>query len=138
MECGGCGARVKNNGEECSSCGCYVTTSFFGRRLDKYYWVKAVMDTVDYLNRQEPAILLNLHKKSKRVLIDLSGVKFIDSMGIGELVALSDRQGYMNQDIRFVVDNESVYRSLESLGLLHVLDVHKSVEEVLGVWDIGK
>lgn len=138
MKCGGCGAEVKNNGEECGSCGCYVTTSFFGRRSDEYYNVKAVAETIDYVNKQELMILINLNKKSKRVLIDLCGVKFIDSMGIGEIVSLSNRQGYTNQVICFVVDNKAVRSSLETLGLHDVLEIHKSAEEALGAWNIAK
>lgn len=138
MKCGQCGSKVKNNGEECGACGCYVTTCFFAVRNDDFYSVKAVADTVDYLNKNEIMILLNLDKKSKRIMIDLTGVKFIDSMGIGELVTISNRQGYTNQEICFVIEHDSVWKSLESLGLHEVLNLRRSVKDVLGAWNIGK
>jgi anti-sigma B factor antagonist len=66
------------------------------------------------------------------VVLDLSGVDFLSSSGMGLLVALHDEGRSMRIPLRVVVDEtRSVIRPIRTMGLDEVLSLFGSLDEAL-------
>lgn len=64
------------------------------------------------------------------LVLDLSGVKFLSSSGLGLLVDLDDRARACGSSLRLVAgEAESVTRPIRTLGLNDTLDLYRSVDE---------
>jgi len=74
-----------------------------------------------------------LHQAAGRpVVLDLSGVDFLSSSGMGLLVALHDEGRAMRTPLRVVVDEtRSVIRPIRTMGLDEVLVLFGSLDEAL-------
>ena len=74
-----------------------------------------------------------LHQAAGRpVVLDLSGVDFLSSSGMGLLVALHDEGRSMRIPLRVVVDETcSVIRPIRTMGLDEVLSLFGSLDEAL-------
>jgi anti-sigma B factor antagonist len=66
-----------------------------------------------------------------KLLLDLSGVKSLDSAGIGELVLVFTRAQEKNASLKFAGANSLVRTLLDLTNLDRVLDVHPSIESAL-------
>ena len=66
------------------------------------------------------------------VLVDLSGVGFMDSTGLGELVGAHKALGRAGGRLHLVVTSDRVARLLSLTGLDEVLDVHRDRDAGLG------
>jgi anti-anti-sigma factor len=77
------------------------------------------------------ALLASADTAPPRVVVDLSGVTFMDSSGINVFVtvhrAVSDAQGWL----RIAGAQESVLRILELVGLDEIIPCHPTVEQAL-------
>ncbi len=71
-----------------------------------------------------------LHGGSK-VVLDLSGVRSMDSAGIGELALLQTWARERNADLKCAGANELVSTLLDLTNLYSVLDVHETLDEAL-------
>ena len=138
MDCGQCGTELIVGENECSVCGAYVKANFFAVKERSHYKIKSIVDTIDFMNHKELDFLLRLDRDTRRVVFDFTGVSFIDSRGLGGLVDLSRQSGYTGQDIRFVIDNGMVMKSINALGLQRVLNLNDSMEKALEEWQNKK
>ena len=66
---------------------------------------------------------------SSSIVIDLSGVQFIDSAGLRVLVDGLTRARRRDADLRVACPSASVRRTFEISGLDKVMNVHESVED---------
>ena len=66
---------------------------------------------------------------STSIVIDLSGVRFIDSAGLRVLVDGLTRARRRDADLRVACPSASLRRTFEISGLDKVMNVHNSVEE---------
>ena len=64
------------------------------------------------------------------LVIDLRGVTFVDSTGVGSLLRIYHRQGLMGGRLHVVADQQCVLRVLSLLGLTRRLHVAGSVAEI--------
>jgi anti-sigma B factor antagonist len=64
----------------------------------------------------------------RAVALDLSGVRFIDSVGLGVLVGARRRAMAGGGRFAIVVDEGFVRRTVEMAGLTELLDVHASLD----------
>ncbi len=73
-----------------------------------------------------------LRGATRRLILDLDGVKFMDSVGVGHIVSTYKR---LKAGVRLQIctDNEHIRMLLEIAGLNGVSSVHRSVEEALRV-----
>jgi anti-sigma B factor antagonist len=66
------------------------------------------------------------------VILDLSGVEFLSSSGLGQLVALDEEGRRMSRPLRIVVDHtRPVVRPITTMGLDDVLSLFGTVDEAL-------
>ncbi|MEO0492543.1 MAG: STAS domain-containing protein [Actinomycetota bacterium] len=63
-----------------------------------------------------------------RLVLDLSGVAFIDSFGLGVLVGALKRVRLLDGDLRLVVTEPRVQRVLEVCDLDRVFTIHPDLE----------
>ncbi len=67
-----------------------------------------------------------------RVVLDLRGVGFIDSTGLGVVVGLLKRVRTADGDLRLVVDEPRVRRVFEITDLTRVFRMFATVEDAVG------
>jgi anti-sigma B factor antagonist len=66
------------------------------------------------------------------VVVDLGGVGFVDSTGLGEIVAAHKALAAKHARLHLVVSHDRVLRLLRLTGLDGVLDVHPDLPAALG------
>lgn len=77
-----------------------------------------VRGEVDADNRDElGATVLDDSERASKVVLDLSGLTFIDSSGIGELLRINQVVTERGQEFAIVNPSEQVMRILEMTGL---------------------
>ncbi len=67
-----------------------------------------------------------------RIVINLSGVEYIDSVGIGELVAAKKRTVEKGGDVRLLMPNKTVYNVLSILSLHLVFKILDDEAKAVG------
>ncbi len=65
------------------------------------------------------------------VLLDLSGILFLDSSGLGALIALHRSAVAHGARLAVVAASNAVRRVVDLVGVRHVLHLHDSVEDAL-------
>ena len=80
--------------------------------------------------RQEilPVLLGGEH----RVVVDLGGIDFVDSVGAGLLVAVRKRAVALGGELRLARPEPQVARVLELAGIDRIVEVSDTVEEAVG------
>jgi anti-sigma B factor antagonist len=68
-----------------------------------------------------------LNRGVDSLVVDLRGVTFIDSTGVGSLLRVYHRQGLLGGQVHFVADQEAVLRVLDLMQLTRRLHVTESV-----------
>jgi anti-sigma B factor antagonist len=69
-----------------------------------------------------------------KVLLDLAGVSFIDSSGLGAVVAAMKRARAGGGDLKLCGLHEDVYASLTMTGLIKQIAVHADREAAVASW----
>jgi anti-sigma B factor antagonist len=75
---------------------------------------------------------------SSDVVLDLSGVVFIDSFGLGVLVGAVKRIQAHDGHLRVVIGEARVHAVLELTGLDRVLELYDSLEQAIAPLDAGE
>jgi anti-sigma B factor antagonist len=65
------------------------------------------------------------------IIVDLSGLDFIDSTGLGALIGSQRRAKEKGAEVRLVVREGQILRLLRITGLLTVFGVYPTVDEAL-------
>jgi len=68
----------------------------------------------------------------ERVVVDLEGVDFIDSAGLGVLLGGRERARGADRELVLVATGRTVLRVLELTGLTRVFELHASVAAAVG------
>lgn len=71
-----------------------------------------------------------LNRGVDSLVLDLRGVSFVDSSGVGSLLRVHHRQTLLGGRVHFVIDQPSVRRVLDLMQLLRRLHVVRTVCEV--------
>jgi len=79
--------------------------------------------------KQEVVDLLNAG--TTRLIVDLSGVEYLDSTGLGVLIGGLKRARERDGDLKLVCDNLRILRIFEITGLTKIFDIHRSQAEAL-------
>ena len=70
--------------------------------------------------------------RGRHVVVDLEGVEFIDSAGLGVLLGGRERARGADGDLTLVATGQGVVRVLELTGLTRVFEIHASRTAALG------
>jgi anti-sigma B factor antagonist len=76
------------------------------------------------------SLLALVNRGAESLVVDLRGVTFIDSTGVGSLLRIHHRQGLLGGRVHFVADQQAVLRVLDLMQLtrrLHVTDTVAAV-----------
>ena len=68
----------------------------------------------------------------ERIVVDLEGLDFIDSVGLGILLGGLKRARTVDGDLVLVATGRNVLRVLELTGLVRVFEIHPGRAEALG------
>ena len=71
-------------------------------------------------------IMGRVNAGDRQLIVDLSAVEFIDSTAIGVLVGALKRLGANGGSLLVVCDNEDIRGIFETVGLEHVMPLHRS------------
>ncbi len=91
-----------------------------GGEVDVYTSPRLKQEMVDLLNRG----LVNL-------IVDLNGVKYLDSTGLGVLIGGLKRARERDGDLRLICDNMRILRIFEITGLTKIFDIDRDETEAL-------
>ncbi|MEO7982379.1 MAG: STAS domain-containing protein, partial [Sporichthyaceae bacterium] len=96
------------------------------------YTVVAVVGELDAATAPvlRDAVLGLLNRGVDDLVLDLRGVTFVDSTGVGSLLRIHHRQGLVGGTVHFVADQPSVLRVLEVMQLTRRLHVTPSVAAI--------
>ena len=135
MFCGHCGHHIPDTNNFCCRCGtpilqCLTVTE--EKEVAVISWKK------DCINSGNHGEITGIFPKilKKRIIIDLTKVTFIDSVGIGTLVTLYYKINRTKQEIRIVGVNHNIMRAIKALGVDNVLEIRDSKEHALAEWGI--
>jgi anti-sigma B factor antagonist len=77
------------------------------------------------------AVMTEVREGNHRLVLDLTGVDFIDSFGLGVVVGSLKRTRLLDGDLRLVVPEARVRRVFEVCDLDRVFDMHTTVDEAV-------
>lgn len=79
--------------------------------------------------KQEIVDLLNAG--TTKLVVDLSGVEYLDSTGLGVLIGGLKRARERDGDLKLVCDNLRILRIFEITGLTKIFDIYRNEGEAL-------
>lgn len=97
-----------------------VAVISLGGEVDVYTSPRVKQEIVDLLNA-------GTHK----LVVDLSGVEYLDSTGLGVLIGGLKRAREREGDLKLVCDNLRILRIFEITGLTKIFDIHRAEAEAL-------
>ena len=95
--------------------------------------ITAVVGELDVVGGPElrQHVMAQVGEGSSRLVLDLSGVDFIDSFGLGVIVGALKRTRLLDGDLRVVVPAPRIRRVFEVCDLDRVFKLHKTVQEAV-------
>jgi len=78
------------------------------------------------------AVQDQLDKGNTSIILSMQGVEYIDSAGLGELVACKKRAAAKGGDVKLVMPSESVYKVLSIVSLHLVFEIFDSEAKAIG------
>lgn len=78
------------------------------------------------------AVMAEVREGRHRLVLDLTGVDFIDSFGLGVVIGALKRARLLDGDLRVVVPEPRLRRVFEVCDLDRVFDLHPTVDEATG------
>lgn len=95
--------------------------------------VTAVVGELDVVGGPElrQHVMARVGEGSHRLVLDLSGVDFIDSFGLGVVVGALKRTRLLDGDLRVVVPEPRIRRVFEVCDLDRVFKLYRTVQEAV-------
>jgi anti-sigma B factor antagonist len=66
----------------------------------------------------------------RRIIVNLEAVEFLDSTGLGVLVAALNRARRLDRDLEVICSHRRILRVFEITGLTKVFTIHESLDAV--------
>ena len=79
-------------------------------------------EPVDMLGK---AVKAHIEEGRTKLIISLKGVEYVDSAGIGEMVAAKKRAVEKKGDVKLLMPNQTVYNVLSMLSLHLIFEIHQ-------------
>ena len=95
--------------------------------------VLEVTGDLDAANSQilRDALVGGIDREGGVIVVDMTEVNYIDSVGLGTLVAGLKRANEHGARLRFVVTNPQIQKVLNITGLVRVLDVYETPDSAI-------
>lgn len=108
--------------------------SLLDPQLDGTHTIVGVTGEIDAVGAPalRDALLALLNRGAESLVVDLRGVTFLDSTGVGSLLRIHHRQSLLGGSVHFVADQPAVLRVLDLMQLRRRLHVAPTVAEVAG------
>ena len=102
---------------------------------DGQWTVTAVAGDLDVVGGPElrQHVMTQVREGRRRLVLDLSGVDFIDSFGLGAIVGALKRTRLLDGDLRIVVPEPRIRRVFEVCDLDRVFKLHRTVQEAVSI-----
>ena len=81
--------------------------------------------------RVKQEILDLLNAGTSKLVVDLSGVDYLDSTGLGVLIGGLKRARERDGDLKLICDNVRILRIFEITGLTKIFDIYRTEAEAL-------
>jgi anti-sigma B factor antagonist len=91
-----------------------------GGEVDVYTSPRVKQEIVDLLNGG-----------TSKLVVDLTGVDYLDSTGLGVLIGGLKRARERDGDLKLICDNVRILRIFEITGLTKIFDIYRSEAEAL-------
>jgi anti-sigma B factor antagonist len=90
----------------------------------------AVTGDLDAANAQvlRDALVDAIDNQGGLIVVDMSQVNYIDSIGLGTMVAGLKRGSEADARLRFVITNPQILKVLQITGLVRLLEIHETRE----------
>ena len=137
LPCPVCNCKNSPDAEFCKSCSMPLTKDVDIDNQDDYLYLTVKMDEIDFENHDKMAPIFKAAKRRK-ILVDISHVKWMDSTGIGMLVTQTYRATRAKQDIKIIGMNKKIFEAVKSLSVDNVLDIYDSVNEARDAWELPR
>jgi anti-anti-sigma factor len=135
MFCDGCGQHLRDGNQFCPHCGTPVSHNLEIIEEHDVAVLRWKADAIAYTTHGEfGRAFPKIHKRY--ILIDLTGVEFIDSVGIGTLVTMYYKTVHSKQEIKVTGVHPNVLRSIKALKVDNVLDIYPTKEKAFASWGI--
>ncbi len=97
-----------------------VAVIALGGEVDVYTSPRVKQEIVNLLNAGTP-----------KMVVDLTGVEYLDSTGLGVLIGGLKRARERDGDLKLVCDNTRILRIFEITGLTKIFDIYRSSADAL-------
>src|ERR1051325_7181054 len=81
--------------------------------------------------RVQEEIVNLLNGGTHKLIVDLTGVEYLDSTGLGVLIGGLKRARERDGDLKLICDNVRILRIFEITGLTKIFDIHRTEAEAL-------
>lgn len=98
--------------------------------------VTGEVDAASASTLRDTALAL-LNRGIEDLVLDLRGVTFLDSTGVGSMLRIHHRAGLLGSTVHFVADQRAVLRVLDIMSLRRKLHVTATVADVSGCCSIS-
>jgi anti-anti-sigma factor len=105
----------------------------FDIRQDQQATVVSVSGEIDVDTTPDLTdVLTGTLPDAKLLVLDLSGVGFIDSIGLSALVDIHLKASGADREVRLVLGNGATRRPIEISGLDQIFTIHDTLDSALG------
>lgn len=133
--CPNCNAENPEDAEFCKHCSMPITKYISVENYDDMILITLNAPEIDFENH---TLLHPVFKavKRKRILIDLSKVKWMDSTAIGTVVSQTYRAVRTKQEFKFVGMNKKIFDAVKALSVDNVMDIYPDINAARAAWGL--
>lgn len=135
LECPNCRHKNDEGAAFCIRCSAPLPKDVVIKETEDVLTLSIMKDQVDFENHREFVAILNKIIK-KRIIIDLSNVKWMDSTGIGMLVTYAYKTTRTKQEVKIVGVGAKIKEAIRALRVDNVLDIYEDSPAALASWGL--
>ena len=135
LRCGNCGHANPPDAEFCRGCSMPMSALVTVDNQDDLIYIKLNMQELDFENHRILAPVFKAVMR-KKIIVDVSAVKWMDSTGIGALVSQVYRFTRTNQEMKIVGMNSKILGAVKQLQVDNVLDIYETVSHARVSWGL--
>lgn len=136
VECRACGFRNKPGARRCQSCQAPFAEGYLVSEHRSHAHVAIEFSELDYENHDTFRQIIKRINRSK-IAVDMSQITYMDSVGIGTIVSVTNPMYGMGKEkeFHFYGVSSEVMNALQGMSVDKVLDIFPSRESAVQDWD---